>query len=77
MALSVPQALQQLGSQACYFASLTRCESDMAKAMLICKRVNENGQSIVRFAHVRRIDLAGVTREDNLGAFPNTSEDGL
>ena len=39
--------------------------------------MDQHGEGVVAFAHVRGIDLAGVTGEYHLGAFANAGEDGL
>ena len=49
----------------------------MAKAFLVGKGVNEDGQGVVRLTHIRSINLAGVASEDHFGAVANTGEDGL
>ena len=69
--------LQQFGSQAGYLAALAGGQRDVPKAALACKGMDEDGEGVVRLAHVRSVDLAGVAGEDHLGAFAYAGEDGL
>ena len=69
--------LQQFGSQAGYLAALAGGQRDVPKAALARKRVDEDGEGVVRLAHVGSVNLAGVAGEDHLGAFADAGEDGL
>jgi len=69
--------LQQFGSQAGYLAALAGGQRDVPKAALACKGMDQDGEGVVRLAHVRGVDLAGVAREHHFGALANAGEDGL
>ena len=68
---------EELGGEARHFAAFAGGEGHVPEAFLARKGLNEDGEGIVRFAHVRGIDLAGVAGEDNLRAFAYAGEDRL
>ena len=39
--------------------------------------MDQHGQGVIRLAHVRGVDLAGVAGEHDLGALTNAGEDRL
>jgi len=69
--------LQQFGGQAGHRASLAGCKRDVPKAALPRECMDQHGQGVVRLAHIRGIDLAGVAGEHDLGALTNAGEDRL
>ncbi|NBW91326.1 MAG: hypothetical protein EBR53_02530, partial [Actinobacteria bacterium] len=54
------ERLQKLCCQAGNGAAFTGRKCDMAKATLAAKGMDQHREGIIRFTHVRGIDLAGV-----------------